>query len=293
MEDTMYHLDLCIAELLIRVESFFPLGNLYELQAFAVPYQPQKEPDAQYIIQLLPENWSPVGNLVLKNEQNAVYRNGNEWHRYFYWVAGSYRRYVLLIQNGRENVLYLQADRLEEFLPRFRLSAFLSMERFLLKKDGFLLHSSVIQWQGRGILFSAPSGTGKSTQAELWHRERGAEILNGDRGLIRRTDSGFMVYGSPYAGTSGIIKDAAAPIGAIVVLSQAPENRVERLTAPEAFRRLYRESTVLSWDTDFTDGITQLLADFVVSVPVFHLACTPTPSAVAALEEELSKVLIL
>lgn len=283
----MYHLDLSIAGLLIRVESVVPLEKLYDLQNFAVDYQPHASPDALYQVQILPDNWSVRGELLIKSEQNAVYRCDNEWHRYFYWVAGQYHRYVLLMQKEGENILYLQSDRLDEFLPRFRLSAFLSLERILLQHQGFLLHSSVIRSQGRGILFSAPSGTGKSTQAELWRRERGAEIMNGDRGLIRKIGDDFMVYGSPYAGTSDIFTNLSAPISAIVVLSQASENSVKRLSPMEAFRKLYRESTVFAWDADFVMDITRLLGDLVSCVPVFHLACTPTSSAVAVLEEEL------
>lgn len=285
----MYYYDFCIADLTIRVGSSVPLENFYELQTFEVLYDPDKEPDVRYEICILPDDWHENGNLVLKNEQNAVYRSGKEWHRYFYWVAGSDRRFVLLIQREEGNVIYLQSNRLEEFLPRFRLSAFLSLERELLRNNGFLLHASVIEWRGRGVLFSAPSGTGKSTQAELWHRERGSKIINGDRGLIRKCNSDFWVYGSPYAGTSGIFTDISVPICAIVVLSQGQENRVERLSAPDAFRQLYRESTVLSWDAEFSDNISQLLGDLVLSIPVFHLTCTPTKDAVATLEEALLK----
>ena len=57
----------------------------------------------------------------------------------------------------------------------------LGLETLLLKYDGLLLHSSFIRWRGEGILFSAPSGTGKSTQADLWVKYEDAEILNGDR----------------------------------------------------------------------------------------------------------------
>lgn len=63
----------------------------------------------------------------------------------------------------------------------------LGLERLLLSRQGLLLHASFIRWQDRGILFSAPSGTGKSTQADLWVRHRGAEVINGDRAALRRS----------------------------------------------------------------------------------------------------------
>lgn len=60
-----------------------------------------------------------------------------------------------------------------------------------------VLHSAYIVTRGgEGILFSGPSGIGKSTQAALWERFAGARTVNGDRALVparrkngRRRDS--------------------------------------------------------------------------------------------------------
>ena len=86
---------------------------------------------------------------------------------------------------------------------------------------------------GEGILFSGPSGIGKSTQAALWERFAGARTINGDRGLVcpaARTVSGIF-----YAGTSGICQNVTAPLRAVVLLGQAAENRVVRARPQEAF----------------------------------------------------------
>ena len=59
--------------------------------------------------------------------------------------------------------------------------------------------ASFIRWQGRGILFSAPSGTGKSTQANLWVQHQGAEVINGDRAALRQVGGRWQAFGLPYA----------------------------------------------------------------------------------------------
>lgn len=70
-----------------------------------------------------------------------------------------------------------------------------ALERRMLQKDSFILHSAYIRHRGRAILFSAPSGTGKSTQASLWAQYAGAEIINGDRALLQKVQDCWMARG--------------------------------------------------------------------------------------------------
>lgn len=285
----MYYYDFRIADLLIRVESPFKIVHLFELEHYVVDFCPETEADAYYQIRLLPENWQVQGKLLFQQRRSALYRAGNEYHRYYYWNLLRPERYVLLVRpEGKSSTLYLHPQELNELLPQLRLSAFFALEQLLLKHHAFQLHSSVIDWNGQGILFSAPSGTGKSTQAELWRKYESAQILNGDRGVIRRKDGQYRVYGSPYAGTSGIYTNMSAPVRAIVVLSQAAENRVERLTPIAAFQKLYRESTVPAWDPDFVERFSAELTELIGEVPVLHLACRPDQEAVAVLKAALS-----
>ena len=123
----------------------------------------------------------------------------------------------------------------------------LGLETLLLKENGLLLHSSFIRWRGKGILFSAPSGTGKSTQAELWEQYEGAEILNGDRAGLRQIEGKWTAFGLPLAGSSFIYRNESALLEGIIVLRQAGINRIRRLKPVEAFRDLYPETTVHQW----------------------------------------------
>lgn len=286
----MFYYDFDIAGLLLRVRSQFALTDFFELSHFISEYRPNRAPDAEYTLQLLPNDWKVRGERILADRQNAVYQWQGEEHRYYYWNIFSEERFILLrykLDDPGNCSIYLQPEDLNRILPQFRLAAFLSPERLLLHFDAFLLHSSLIDWQGNGILFTAPSGTGKSTQAELWHQLEGAQILNGDRAIIRQLQDGFKAYGSPYAGSSGIFTKHSTPIRAVVVLSQAPENSLERLSPVDAFNQLYRQSTVLSWDPQFVDRISECLLDLIEMIPVYHLACRPDAGAVAALKAKL------
>lgn len=165
----------------------------------------------------------------------------------------------------------------------------LGLETLLRLKGGLLLHASLIRWQGRGILFTAPSGTGKSTQAELWERYESAEVLNGDRAALRCVDGQWYAYGLPYAGSSGIYKNERAPVAAIVVLRQAKENRLRQLTMAEAVPYLYAEVTIHRWDREFVEEIWESLSVLLQAVPVYLLECRPEKGAVKVLKEALTQ----
>lgn len=153
------------------------------------------------------------------------------------------------------------------------------------------LHSSLIRWKDRGVLFTAPSGTGKSTQAELWEKCRGAEILNGDRSMIRNMDTGWTAFGSPFAGSSAIYRNESAPVRAIVVLRQSEKNRICRLGVAEAFRCLYSETVIPIWHAQAHQEVIHLVEQLASDVPVLLMHCTPDENAVDTLESFLENEL--
>lgn len=156
----------------------------------------------------------------------------------------------------------------------------------ITEAGGFLLHASWIRYADRAILFTGPSGIGKSTQAALWVKHRGAELINGDRAAVFPTATGAQVRGIPYCGSSGVNKNQTMPLAAIVSLSQASENSITPLTGAKAFRQLWEGCSINLWNQDAIDQATQAVANTVSAVPVFHLACTPDERAVQILERE-------
>ena len=147
------------------------------------------------------------------------------------------------------------------------------------------LHSSLVRWRDEGVLFTAPSGTGKSTQADLWAKYENADILNGDRSLIRWQDDRWVAYGSPFAGSSNIFRNEFVPIRAIVVLRQAPENTIDRLSAPDAFRLLYSETIQPRWNTLAHTHVISIITRICAEIPVWILRCTPDQRAVDLLKQ--------
>ena len=153
--------------------------------------------------------------------------------------------------------------------------------------DAFILHASYIIYNGQALLFTAPSGTGKSTQAEYWNRERGAEIINGDRVLVTRRKGCFYANGVYACGSSGISKNKSAPIGAVILLEQGEENEVCDTPARLLFLRILCECTYNMKDDAQYDKMTELVSDMINSLPVICYRCRKSADAVAALERIL------
>jgi len=159
----------------------------------------------------------------------------------------------------------------------------------LLADFGMLiLHSAyIVTAEGEGILFSGPSGTGKSTQAELWRQYAGAQVINGDRSLVRPVDG--TVHGILYSGTSGICHNISAPLRAVVLPVQAAEDRVYPLRPQERFMRLLNQCSYYPWDAESAALMTELVARLVGRVPIYRLDCRKDEGAVRALENELRR----
>lgn len=162
-------------------------------------------------------------------------------------------------------------------------------EQFLIQKNRLILHASLLNTQFGGLIFSGPSGIGKSTQAELWKEYEGAEQINGDRPILYKKENVWMGYGSPYAGSSKCYVNKGVPVRAIMLLAQGEDCRIMPLRKSEAFREIFRNCTVYSWNREFVERVITLVTELVSDIPIYRLICTPDQRAVEAVKELLKK----
>ncbi len=232
----------------------------------------------------------PEGREVFSCSNERVYRQEGLQIRYKGICAhgweGAYMRIARREDDCRVQVKRHPAHK--RLTPVNALDA-MELEHRLVRHGGILLHASYISTGSEAILFTAPSGTGKSTQADLWCRLRGAELINGDRAAVMLSEDGIQACGVPYSGLSGISENKTLPLRAIVRLSQGTENRIERLTGLTAFRSVWEGCCVNIWSKEDMSQCTQTVLDLVCRVPVYHLACTPDEAAVQTLEEVIQK----
>lgn len=150
-----------------------------------------------------------------------------------------------------------------------------------LSMTGYLLaHASCICWNGESIIFTASSGTGKTTQAELWKKYKNAEILNGDKVILECGGESCAAWGSPWKGSSPYAVNKKAPLRAVVVLSQGKENIIRRLEKEESMELFFPHIFYPSWDAACAGKAMESLDTLMRRVPVYHLSCLPDRGAV-------------
>ena len=190
--------------------------------------------------------------------------------------------------NGKIQIDYLSKG--ERCVSEMHNSFFhIGFEAMLIHKKRLCFHAACVDTPLGGILFSGPSGIGKSTQAELWCNYRSATQINGDRPILSKDEKGWLAWGSPYAGSSKCHVNKSCLITAIVVLQQTKECRLNRLEGAKAFRAVWSGMTVYSWDKWFVEEAVCLTMELIAAIPVFEFCCTPDEYAVGYLEQELRK----
>ena len=137
-----------------------------------------------------------------------------------------------------------------------------------------LMHGSAVCVDGKAYIFTAKSGTGKSTHARLWReafKER-AYMINDDKPLLKVGDDGIMVYGTPWNGKHGLGRNACAPLQSIAYLNRAEDNHAERMSAAEAYPVLVQQ-VYSSKDPDTLRKILEAEKRIIQSVPFYRLWC--------------------
>ena len=159
---------------------------------------------------------------------------------------------------------------------------------YIIQRGGFFLHCSCLKYKGEAIIFTAPSGTGKSTHAALWRRHFGDEVemINDDKPLVREKDGRFIIYGTPWNGKHGLGNNISAPIKAIVFIKQAKENSAEPVTPFEALS-LILQQTVMPTDKKYMTALLDMLGRLLESVPMYRLGCNISDEAVMTIHDRI------
>lgn len=162
--------------------------------------------------------------------------------------------------------------------------------RAIFQQFGTLFfHAAQIAVKETGILFTAPSGTGKTTQAKLWEKYRGARRICADRTLVRRLPEGWRTFGYPLDGSEPICSEEEHALGAVVLLRQGQQNQVVRLNGRHAIAALMPQMVIDGWSAEAKAREIELLANLLEEIPVYQLTCTPDETAVRCLEQRLIK----
>ena len=202
----------------------------------------------------------------------------------------------------RENIDFEQADLLEEahrdgFRPRVFTDPFLeraaiqrAFAEFLFSYRILLFHGSAIAVDGEGFLFTAHSGTGKSTHTRLWREAFGrrAVMVNDDKPFLELRADGVWLHGSPWSGKHGLDTNICVPLKGICILERGTENHIHPATREESLPMLQKQAyQPLAEQTD--TGFLALVDSLSRQVPLWKLTCNRQPDAATTAWEAMHK----
>lgn len=279
----MFRKTLSFASLTIALESEREIDDSDGFSAFLS----DKEPDFVIRIKegIVPK---PSGKVMFKRRNHICYAEGEEtayYSFYFDTASSADKTYACFVRDKHGAVLYV------DYQPGLWDSMIfdaLNIPALLLEHNILILHSSCVEYNGEAILFTAPKQTGKSTQAELWQRYKGATIVNGDRMAIGFENARLTAYGTPYRGSSKIGLNKNLPVRAVVLLSQADENVLSELKGSSAFIALFQGITADMEIPETAQKVSAIVSEITNKTDIYSLSCLPDEGAVRVLFDELT-----
>lgn len=148
----------------------------------------------------------------------------------------------------------------------------------LAEEGGFLVHAASGVRNGRAFVFSGVSGAGKTTMSRLAPAD--ATVLTDEISYIRKSESGYDAYGTPFAGELARVgTNVKAPLAALYFLEKGPENRIAPRSASDAALDLARNILFFAHDPELVQRVFDAAVEFVSRVPVARLVFTPDERA--------------
>ena len=243
-----------------------------------------------YQFDIVDELMPPEGDLISNTGAYRIYRNDSHLSKFVGFVGeSSAKAYGRVDYDGKSHRVQILRSAISERIPVHVVLNILGIEHLAAKSGGFVFHCSYISFDDGAILFTAPSGVGKSTQAELWAKHRGAEIINGDRAAVHVRNGIVYAEGIPFSGSSEFCKNRILPVKAIVYLTQAQRTSIHPLSGFEAFAKIWQGISADTWNREDMEVVSKAAQETASLIPIYHLACTPDVSAVVAVEQAIER----
>ncbi len=146
--------------------------------------------------------------------------------------------------------------------------------------NGMMIHASAVVVDDKAYLFSAASGTGKSTHTGKWLELFGkrAYILNDDKPAVRVLDDGIYAYGTPWSGKYDISVNKKIKIQGICFLERGSENKIKPLIGKEAIIHMVH-SSLRKLESYEISVLLNTIEKIIADVPIYLMECTPTLEA--------------
>lgn len=258
-------------------------------------------------------NYAPINGSILCQDPYCVVLSETQYESRIFFM-NPYADIYGIYHEISDDVFRIETKR--SIIDMFFIEL-LCIEKYLLQQDAFILHSCFINYKNNGITFTAPSGTGKSTQGALWTEHLKAQVINGDRSIIQKKDNRWLIHSLPFCGSSSLNHNSSLILKKIAIVNRSQIDHVEdafidyklhyknkelmALIASDStiiqkieinegvenFVTIMKEITYNKWNADSVDHVFKLVEELFTDHMIVNLFCTPTANACYVLKEYL------
>ena len=243
-----------------------------------------------YLYFFLLSEYSQENGRILLVQKKFVYRQIGDDYFQLSEFADKKKKEIIWSINIDKNFSRFQYCFFEVIKPCVNYIEYWFFNRFLLQHTfinhhGLIIHAAGGSIHGKGMVFPAVSGTGKSTLSHLLSPFPENQLYSEERIIMRRMNDGWQLWGTPWKGTGSIARNESAPLSALVFLSQAPQTKISELTPPAALRRLLETVSIPWYSQEWIDKGLAVCESLLRDIPAFELAFRPDETAVQAVEQ--------
>lgn len=225
----------------------------------------------------------PNGKLLLRNDELTIIDAGNQYVLLF--PNKTYIEEMHLSKDATLADIYYHPPYTDTFREELFHTIRFPFLYLAQKHHMAALHSASLLYQGKAWLFSGSSGAGKSTHTNLWHDLFQVPLLNGDLNVLALEDGQPMIHGLPWCGTSEICDTASYPLGGIILLRKAKEDRIEELSADTKRLLVLQRLISPNWTPQMLSANIDLVDELADRIYITRLHCTKNASAVNVMKE--------
>lgn len=230
--------------------------------------------------------------IIYQTPDITIFRKANNCEARLLYLPKTHDCYAYYEElNEQEINIYVNRNYEKQLHIDTIFISLLALERHLARKNAFILHCAYMEFNDKAILFSGPSGIGKSTHSNLWCKyfPQKATMINGDKCLLTQENNKLFANGWPICGSSEICKNEKKEVAAIILLKQAPINQLITEKPISYFKKLLAQTTINYWNHTYLNYAMSFLGTILQQTGCITYACNISEEAVLKLYNEIKK----
>lgn len=227
------------------------------------------------------------GNLLVRDRELVVYEQERDYLLIFPTFSQIHE--ISLSKDGADVFFYCDPPVTEELEDQFFQALRMTFLYLAQKRQMYAIHSASICYRDKAWLFSASSGTGKSTHVNLWKELYQTAVLNGDLNLLAMEDGHPVIHGIPWCGTSEVFDKRTLPLGGIVLLKRAVQDFVEELAPDQKALLIMQRFISPMWTGQQLEDSARFAERLSGQIDLCRLWCTKNPSAAEAMKARIDR----